>query len=92
MIRFPRIHIAASVQNAILNLARDLDTVAPASQVVPQVPDASQAGAQLDQALQQPIGDVGAGSDPEGAAALAGATGGSASEAVKQQGVIEAMT
>lgn len=69
MIRFPRMHIATSVVNRILNAADELETAAdrrnpPATAAfrreppVPAVPDPTIEGAELDAALRQPPGDM----------------------------------
>jgi len=62
-IRFPRLHIAESVVNRILNAADELETRAEARQAapfahVPPVPDPSMQGAALDAALATPPADM----------------------------------
>lgn len=60
MIKFPKVHIATSVVNRLLNVADGLpDNRAPAEVPPPAVPDTMLRGAQLDQDLSQPIGPVG---------------------------------
>lgn len=61
MIRFPRMHIADSVANRILNLSDDIQATQNAPPNIPQTASSvAQQGAALDQALQQPVGDVAA--------------------------------
>ena len=55
-IKFPRMHIAASVVNRILNAADGLESAAPGRPVSPpDVPDTFLQGEQLDSALAAPI-------------------------------------
>lgn len=63
MIRFPKMHIARSVTNRILNLADEIDAkdvaqAAPA--VAPSIPEATGAGMALDIKLATPPGEVAA--------------------------------
>jgi hypothetical protein len=60
MIKFPKMHIAASTVNRILNVADGLKARPRAltATVAPSVPDPALQGAQLDQALQQPVPPV----------------------------------
>ena len=57
-IRFPRMHIAESVVNRILNVANDVQVPQNAPPSIPASPNLIQQGAQLDQALMAPVGDV----------------------------------
>lgn len=62
MIRFPKLHIATSVTNRILNIADEIDAAAPipavpAPKEPPAVPDPGPSGAQLDAQLGAPPGD-----------------------------------
>lgn len=65
MIRFPKMHIAQSVVNRIMNVADDLEMAQnkPAMHV-PAMPDATAQGAALDEALATPPAGV---TPPEGA-------------------------
>ena len=59
MIRFPRMHIAESVVNRILNAADDIQTTEMAPPNIPQMPgNVAQQGAAIDQATHAPVGDV----------------------------------
>lgn len=60
MIRFPRMHIAQSVMNRILNINDEIEADAqisalPEPAIAPDPPDPMMEGAQLDVALQQPV-------------------------------------
>lgn len=57
MIRFPRMHVAQSAVNRILNTR---DNVQPpmGKPSVPAMPDVAGQGMKIDQALQAPVGDV----------------------------------
>lgn len=59
MIRFPKMHIATSVVNRILNAADDLEPprAAPVPHA-PAVPDPTAEGAAIDRALASPPGPV----------------------------------
>lgn len=76
MIKFPKMSVATSTVNRILNIWDEVDQLAlaaplPAAQ--PYVPDTAAQGAQLDAALSQPVaGDAG----PAGAAVAEGAAAG----------------
>lgn len=88
MIRFPRMHIAASVQNRILNMADNLAAQSPTGQRhMPQPPPIGKA---LDMALAQPVGPMAAPVEAEAVAATASGTGGSAAEALAGQAITEA--
>ena len=59
MIKFPRVHIATSVQNRILNLRDELNSSAAAPQAAtpvppPDVPDPALAGAVIDAQVSTP--------------------------------------
>lgn len=65
MIKFPRLHIAQSVTNRILNVAHDIEsrsaTIAPSTpSPTPPVPDPGPMGAQVDAALSTPTAPVAA--------------------------------
>lgn len=65
MIRFPKMHIAQSVVNRILNVANDIDSTkqrTPPS--LPALPDVGTQGTKLDQALETPPAAT---SPPDGA-------------------------
>lgn len=65
-IRFPKMHIAESVVNRILNLRDELPPVhRPMPTPTPNVPDPNVQGLQLDQALAQPTPPVDGGAGPE---------------------------
>lgn len=53
-IRFPRMHIAASVTNRILNVADGIPSAAPAAIAPPAMPDVATQGAVLDAQLATP--------------------------------------
>lgn len=53
MIRFPKIHIAESVANRLLNFADGLDVLSAPS---PSLPEPTPAGAALDKKLSSPPG------------------------------------
>jgi len=56
MIKFPKMHIARSVTNRILEIVDGLENHAPeqSQPMQPNVPDTQEQGAQLDSALAQP--------------------------------------
>lgn len=55
-IKFPKMHIADSVVNRIMNAANEIDIQTPISYVPdPIVPDPTIEGAQLDLKLEQPV-------------------------------------
>ena len=59
MIKFPRMHIAESVVNRILNVADGMpDQGGGVEQPRPAVPDTELTGAQLNRDLSQPIGPL----------------------------------
>jgi hypothetical protein len=63
MIRFPKMHVARSVTNRILNIADEIDAgeveaVAPIA--APSIPETSGAGLALDVKLATPPGEVAA--------------------------------
>lgn len=90
-IRFPRMHIASSVVNRIMNLAQSVPpAITPAA--MPDVPDASKQGEQLDQALAQQPGPMAAPEDAEAVAAASALNGGSAAEALGTNGIIEELS
>lgn len=65
MIKFPRLHIAQSVTNRILNVARDVESsglgsMASTPSPTPPVPDPEPMGAQVEAALSQPTAPVAA--------------------------------
>lgn len=72
MIKFPKVHIATSVMNRILNLHDEIETArAPASDRSPAL-DPSGQGAVLDAALDTPAPPVTADDDTASAIALKG--------------------
>lgn len=63
MIKFPKLHIAQSVMNRILNLQDELEAgeAEPVSAVSPpSIPEATGAGQALDVALAKPVENVSA--------------------------------
>ena len=59
MIRFPRMHIAQSVVNRILNTVDDVQVTENAPPNIPQMANSvAQQGAAIDQATHAPVGDV----------------------------------
>lgn len=87
MIKFPKVHIAQSVVNRILNVRDEVDAHAAAKvSRDPAVPDPAAAGAVIDAKLNAPTPDVGDASDPAAAAALeATVTGGKPIEGVLEE-------
>lgn len=74
MIRFPKVSIATSVVNRILNVHEEIEAASVALPSVsqastPPVPNSQAAGATLDQSLAAPVQPVGG--EPELADALA---------------------
>lgn len=51
--RFPKMHIAQSVANRILNIANEVRPTEIAPGVVPHIPDSSILGKKIDKALSQ---------------------------------------
>lgn len=88
--RFPRYHIASSVVNRILDI-NDQVASQPAETEPPNVPNPSQQGQQLDQALATPPQAVPAPVGSEEAVATEAMQGGSAADAVASLGVLDAM-
>lgn len=88
MIKFPKVHIAQSVVNRILNVADDLDTERSAPTIdVPTVPDPAMAGARLDQALSAPPPAIPPPDGAEGDMAAAAITGSSPMDAAVLKGI-----
>ena len=56
--KFPRMHIATSVTNRILQLQAEIAPEPIVNAPTPVVPDSVEAGKQLDLELTQPIGKV----------------------------------
>lgn len=70
MIKFPKIHVATSVVNRILNVAEELESQRIRRQkasmpIAPNVPDPSLQGQQIDQALSTPLAPVSGLDGPE---------------------------
>lgn len=86
--RFPRIHIATSVQNRILNMA---DSIAPdaSPQPAPLIPDASKTGAAIDAAVTTPPPVMAAPADADAITAAAALEGTSPADALGSEGVLE---
>lgn len=55
MIKFPKVHIATSVVNRILNIADGIPTPGAASVAVPDVPDSIAQSTALNQKLAEPL-------------------------------------
>lgn len=89
-IRFPRMHIATSVQNRIINMASAIGPQV-SELPAPAVPDATKEGAKLDQALSQPPGDMAAPAGAEEAVAAAALEGESPADALQVAGVLEGL-
>ena len=89
-LRFPRMHIAASVQNRILNVLDQLPPIA-SELPAPNVPDPSELGAQLDQAVTTPPPAIPAPDDSTEAIASAAVQGETAADAVGGLAAIEAL-
>lgn len=65
MIKFPKLHIAQSVTNRILNVANDIETrsaamTPPTPSTAPPVPDPGPIGAAVETALAEPTAPVSA--------------------------------
>jgi hypothetical protein len=58
LIRFPKMHIAESVVNRILNVADGLPSGASAPTPPPYSPNPALEGARLNEALAQPVGEM----------------------------------
>lgn len=82
MIKFPKLHVAESVVNRIMNTADEIRTARQARKSVPvpinpTVPDPTMEGAELDMKMSGGVPPVSAPSDPQEAATAAGVlTGG----------------
>ena len=88
--RWPKMHIAASVQNRILNAAEGI--AAPAVLAVPPtIPPAAAQGAALDQALNTPVQAVPAPAESGEAIAANAVAGETAADAVGGLAAIEAL-
>ncbi len=87
MIKFPKMHIAQSVVNRILNTAEDIQSnrrmQSAFSMAAPNVPDPTLEGAALDMKMAGDVPPVAAPADPTQAAMAAeGVTGGDSMNAV----------
>ena len=89
-IRFPKIHIAASVQNRILNLADDLPALVR-EHPAPNVPEPGALGQAIDQAVATPPQAAPAPDDATEAVLAGAVQGESAADAVGGLAAIEAM-
>ncbi len=89
--RFPRMHIAQSVTNRILNLAEGIEQQNPGVSLrVPPTLNTPQ-GQALDQALSQPINAVPVPVGTDAAIAGEAVSGGTAADAVASAGVLDAL-
>lgn len=87
MIKFPKMHIAQSVVNRILNTAEDIESnrrvQSAFSMIAPNVPDPTLEGAALDMKMSGDVPPVSAPDDPTQSAMVGEAvTGGDTSNAV----------
>jgi hypothetical protein len=94
MLKFPRMHIAQSVVNRIINIANQ---VQPSSEpapidLIPNVPDPTAQGAAIDAAISTPPGAAAMPPGGEDAMLAASLEGASPAEAVAVQGVIDDAT
>lgn len=89
MIRFPKMHIAQSVQNRILNLIDDLPspTAGLPATVQPSVPGRHPLNEQITAQVGEPLPPVAAPADAE-ALAVGSAVAGESSADALQQGVV----
>lgn len=89
--RFPKLHIASSVVNRILDLA-DQEMLTARESEAPAIPtDATQQGEALDQVLSQPVPAVPAPVGSQDEALLNMQQGGSAAEAVGGMALLESL-
>lgn len=88
--RFPRIHVATSVRNHILNAA---DNIPPVVRVTPapNIPNGAQAGAAIDAAVSTPLATMAAPMDADAIAVGSTLEGGSSADALQVEGVLENM-
>lgn len=80
-IRFPRINIATSTVNRILNVADGIPSPVPSVVVPPALPDVALQGAQLDAQLQTPSATTELPAGTDGAVVGAALTGDSLTDA-----------
>lgn len=59
MIRFPKVHIATSVVNRILNAHAEIESAASAARGAPNVPNSAPLGEALDAGIAAPQAPVG---------------------------------
>lgn len=88
-IRFPRMHIAQSVVNRILNTANQVQPSETIMPHLPDVPDPSEEGEAISAALATPPGDMHTPAGAEAAMLEAALSGTSPADALAIQGVIE---
>ena len=85
--RFPKMHIAQSVTNRIMNIANKVQPATGQATMPPAVPQPQAMGKAIDQALAQPPGAMAAPPGAEGIVTAAALEGSSPAEALAIQGV-----
>lgn len=90
MIKFPRMHIAQSVVNRIINIANQVpQNSEPAPvELLPNIPDPTAQGAAIDQAINTPPGQSAMPVGGENAIVAASLEGASPAEAVAVTGAL----
>lgn len=86
--RFPRVHIATSVVNRIMNMD---ETLAVTPTTPPEMPNVSQQGQDIDKALSTPVAPLDAPEGVEMDVVNANMSGESAADAVKSAGIVDAL-
>ena len=74
-IRFPRMHVAQSTSNRIINVARGLPAPAQGNPLPPELPDVTSQGQLLDAQLATPPGPAALPAGTDGAVASASLAG-----------------
>lgn len=92
-VRFPQVHIATSVQNRLMDIARQIKPPMPQIRDVPTVNDPSNLGGLIEQSTATEVPPMAAPSQAE-AAAMTGALdeGTSAADEVGDQAILENFT
>ena len=86
--RFPKYHLATSVVNRIMNVAKQVQAM-PVPTQAPQVPDSARQGQAIDQAIAQPPAAAAAPPGVDAVVAMENMGGGSAADAITESAILD---